>query len=161
MLYYFVKQTDLRNWKSLSNLNEEILQLPDAYHIKQEPQITLLNLVTSTNSLSSPMRQMLTNDNSPAINKTNNINNFMTNYLYQTKNPSPIYNSNNSSTVPNSQMNLANLQQLNQLQDDSHLILRDALITDEMLNSPMSSKDPLFCNPDIFNEVLMDSFNTI
>ena len=149
------------NRQSLSNLNEEILQLPDAYHIKQEPQITLLNLVTSTNSLSSPMRQMLTNDNSPAINKTNNINNFMTNYLYQTKNPSPIYNSNNSSTVPNSQMNLANLQQLNQLQDDSHLILRDALITDEMLNSPMSSKDPLFCNPDIFNEVLMDSFNTI
>jgi hypothetical protein len=145
------------NRQSLSNLNEELLQLPDVYHIKQEPQITLLNLVTSTNNnLSSPMRQMLTND-SPAINKTNN-NNFMTNYLYQTRNLSPVYNSNNSSTVQHSQMNP---QQLNQLKDDSHLILRDALITDEMLNSPLSSKDPLFCNADMFNEVLMDSFNTI
>ena len=145
------------NRQSLSNLNEELLQLPDVYHIKQEPQITLLNLVTSTNNLSSPICQMLTNDNSPAINKTNN-NNFMNNYLYQTKNSNPVYNSNNLSTVQHSQMNP---QQLNQLQDDSHLILRDALITDEMLNSPLSSKDPLFCNADMFNEVLMDSFNTI
>lgn len=118
-----------------NNFNEELIQ------IKQEPQITLLNLVTNTES-PSKLSNFSHLQKQPMQNNTSKLN-YMQTFMYQ-PDAAPHFQSPRQA-------------QFNQVNNMS--ILNEAMISDELLNSP---GDPLMCHTNnLYADNLMDALNGV